>query len=71
MFWASRRSVEVRSGSRAEELTVSTTSLLHPWELTYGRWFEPPPIQWTPVAGSSSQEVFDGKTSETIVYGRL
>jgi hypothetical protein len=24
----------VRNGSKAEELTASTTSLLHPWELT-------------------------------------
>jgi len=32
---------------------------------------EPPPIQWTPVVGSTSQEVFDGKTSATSVHGRL
>ena len=31
----------------------------------------PPPIQWTPVVGSASQEVFDGKTSTTSVYERL
>ena len=32
---------------------------------------EPPPIQWTPVVGSRSQEVFDGKPTATVVYGRL
>ena len=35
------------------------------------RKIEPPPIQWTPVVGSRSQEVFDGKTSATSVHGRL
>ena len=32
---------------------------------------EPPPIEWTPVVGSESQEVSDGRTSTTVVYGRL
>jgi hypothetical protein len=32
---------------------------------------EPPPNGWTPVVGSKSQEVSDGKTSTTIVYGGL
>jgi hypothetical protein len=35
------------------------------------RDIEPPPIQWTPVVGSRSQEVFDGKTSATSVHGRI
>jgi hypothetical protein len=32
---------------------------------------EPPPTWWTPVVGSQSQEVSDGRTSTTVVYGRL
>src|SRR6267142_4278393 len=35
------------------------------------RFSEPPPIEWTPVVGSESQEVSDGRTSATVVYGRL
>jgi hypothetical protein len=31
----------------------------------------PPPNWWTPVVGSKSQEVSDGRTSATVVYGRL
>ena len=30
---------------------------------------ESPPIEWTPVVGSESQEVSDGRTSAAIVYG--
>ncbi len=41
-------------------------------KLTINGHDEPPPIQWTPVVGSKSQEkVFDEKTRKTIVYGRL
>jgi hypothetical protein len=32
---------------------------------------EPPPNWWTPVAGSESQEVSDGKKSRSVVYGLL
>src|SRR6516162_11057286 len=32
---------------------------------------EPPPNEWTPVVGSESQEVSDGRTSTSVVYGRL
>jgi hypothetical protein len=30
--------------------------------------FEPPPNEWTPVVGSKSQEVSDGRTSTTVVH---
>jgi hypothetical protein len=32
---------------------------------------EPPPNWWTPVVGSQSQEVSDGRTCTSVVYGRL
>jgi hypothetical protein len=31
--------------------------------------YEPPPNWWTPVVGSQSQEVSDGRTSTSVVYG--
>ena len=30
--------------------------------------FEPPPNEWTPVVGSESQEVSNGRTSTSVVY---
>src|SRR5215204_1022954 len=32
---------------------------------------EPPPNEWTPVVGSESQEVSNGRKTTPIVYGRL
>jgi predicted MFS family arabinose efflux permease len=59
VFGASLGSVDVAMNIHAVEV-----------ERAAGR-LEPPPIQWTPVVGSRSQEVFDGKTSATSVHGRI
>jgi hypothetical protein len=32
---------------------------------------EPPPNEWTPVVGSESQEVSNGRTSMPVVHGGL
>jgi len=60
----------------AGALLLLSTASDTPYEcFTMGGTYEdhtaPPPIQWTPVVGSASQEVFDGKTSTTSVYERL
>jgi hypothetical protein len=38
-------------------------------KIPVGTRVEPPPFEWTPVVGSRSQEVSDGRTSAAIVYG--